>query len=341
MTEKRRGQRYVLMLLFWAVFFPTAAQRSGQPIDTLLRINLGNVDQTVFIKGKDRTKPVLLILHGGPGFSDFYLWQTYNQPLENHYTVVTWDQRGTGLSYHEAIPVGSMTFDQIALDAHELTLFLKRLFNQDKLYLIGYSGGSISGVNVVTQHPEDYKAFISVGQVVDGMQNEKLSLQYTIDKAREENNQKALNELLAIAKKYPAKGKDAVAYLKKQREWLRYYHGDLCEGTSMKELFTGLNPTVTKHYNQTLIDKGSRFSMETMWDQVIRVNFLTTKLEFKVPVYFVVGRCDYNAVHTLVEQYYKKIKAPSKQLIYFEKSGHYMPFTEPDKFNALLKNIAQ
>lgn len=339
--RKCRVHRYVLWLLFGSVFFPAAAQQVGKPIDTLFRINLGNVDQAVFIKGNDRAKPLLLILHGDPGFSDFYLWQTYNQPLENDYTVVTWDQRGTGLSYHDSIPVASMTFDQIALDVHELTLFLKKLFSQDKLYLIGYSGGSISGVKAFTNHPEDYKAFISVGQVVDGMKNEQLSLQYTIAQAKKVNNQQALNELRDIAKHYPAKGKGAMANLKKQRAWLRYYNGDLCRGTSMNELFAGLNPTVMKPYNQTLTDKGGRFSMETMWDQVIAVDFLTTKLEFKLPVYFVVGRCDYNAVHTLVDQYYRKIRAPRKQLIYFEKSGHYMPFTEPDKFNSLLKSLVQ
>lgn len=282
--RKRREHRYVLWLLLGFVCFPAAAQRVGQPIDTLFRIKLGNVDQAVFIKGKDRAKPLLLILHGGPGFSDFYLWQTYNQPLENDYTVVTWDQRGTGLSYNDSIPVASMTFDQIALDVHELTLFLKKRFNQDKLYLIGYSGGSISGVKAVTSYPDDYKAFISVGQVVDGMKNERLSLQYTIAEAKKDNNQQALSELREIAKHYPAKGKDAVVNLKKQRAWLRYYNGDLCKGTSMKELFADLNPTVMKHYNETLIDKGGRFSMETMWDQVIGVDFLTTRLDFKVPV---------------------------------------------------------
>jgi pimeloyl-ACP methyl ester carboxylesterase len=72
---------------------------------------------------------------------------------------------------------------------------------------------------------------------------------------------------------------------------------------------------------------------------VIGVDFLKTKLKFEIPVYFVVGHCDYNAVYTLVEQYYKKIKAPRKQIIYFENSGHYMPFTEPAKFNDMMIKI--
>ena len=332
----------VSTLLFCAVLLSlTSSKAQTAVIDTFFRVKLGNVEQAVFIKGKDRAKPVLLILHGGPGFSDFYFWQSYNQPLENYYTVVTWDQRGTGLSYNDSIPVESMTFDQIASDAHDLTLLLKNLFSQKKIYLLGYSGGTISGVKLVTKYPGDYKAYISVGQVVDGMQNERLSLQYTIQKATEENNQQALNELRAIAEKYPSKGKDAVTYLKKQREWLRYYHGDLCSGTSMKEIYAGLNPSVMKYYNDTLINKGGDFSFNNMWDEVIGVDFLKTQLNFKIPVYFVVGRCDYNAVYTLTEQYYKKIKAPRKHLTYFEKSGHYMPFTEPEKFNDLMIKISK
>jgi len=332
----------LITLLLCEVFLSlTSLKAQALAIDTFFYAKLGNVEQAIFIKGKDRAKPVLLILHGGPGFSDFYLWQSYNQPLEDYYTVVTWDQRGTGLSYNDSIPAESMTFDQIASDGHDLTTLLKNLFGQKKIYLLGYSGGTISGVKLITKYPGDYKAFISVGQLVDGMLNERLSLQYTIEKAKEENNQKALNELQAIAEKYPSKGNDAVTYLKKQREWLRYYHGDLCNGTSMKEIFAGLNPSVMKYYNDTLIDKGGKFSLDNMWDQVIGVDFLKTKLKFKIPIYFVVGRCDYNAVYTLVERYYKRIKAPRKQLFYFEKSGHYMPFTEPDKFNNMMIKILQ
>src|SRR5687767_11394314 len=119
-----------IITLFLCEVFLFIISLKAQPavIDTFFFAKLGNIEQAVFIKGRDRVKPVLLILHGGPGFSDFYLWQSYNQPLEDYYTVVTWDQRGSGLSYNDSIPVESMTFDQIASDAHELTVLLKNLF---------------------------------------------------------------------------------------------------------------------------------------------------------------------------------------------------------------------
>lgn len=62
------------------------------------RIVLNDVEHGVFIKSNNVENPVLLVLHGGPGFSDFYFWQTHNKDLEQRYTVITYDQRGTGLS---------------------------------------------------------------------------------------------------------------------------------------------------------------------------------------------------------------------------------------------------
>ncbi len=51
----------------------------------------------MFIKGKNTRNPVLLYLHGG--IPDYFLTQRYPKGLDEHFTVVWWEQRGSGLSY--------------------------------------------------------------------------------------------------------------------------------------------------------------------------------------------------------------------------------------------------
>ena len=58
-------------------------------------VRVGGIDQWIQIRGEDRDNPVMLILHGGPGWSN----STFTLSLrswEKHFTVVQWDHRGTG-----------------------------------------------------------------------------------------------------------------------------------------------------------------------------------------------------------------------------------------------------
>jgi pimeloyl-ACP methyl ester carboxylesterase len=51
------------------------------------------------VRGADRTAPVLLWLHGGPGGAERPLFRYFNGGLERHFVVVYWDQRGAGRSF--------------------------------------------------------------------------------------------------------------------------------------------------------------------------------------------------------------------------------------------------
>jgi len=57
----------------------------------------------------------------------------------------------------------------------------------------------------------------------------------------------------------------------------------------------------------------------------------------KVPVYFCLGKYDYNCPSTLVADYYESLQAPFKELIWFNESAHAPCLEEPQKFNALLR----
>ena len=63
------------------------------------------------IRGASLANPPLIILHGGPGFSDTPFFRRFNAPLEHAFTVVYWDKRGTGKSFDAKIPPSSMTVE--------------------------------------------------------------------------------------------------------------------------------------------------------------------------------------------------------------------------------------
>ena len=67
-------------------------------------LDINNTKQYVLIRGKDKTNPVLLFLHGGPGASATALLRKFNSELEDHFTVVYWDQRNAGKSFNKKTP---------------------------------------------------------------------------------------------------------------------------------------------------------------------------------------------------------------------------------------------
>ena len=73
-------------------------------------VNINGVEQGMFIKSKDATNPVLLYLHGG--MPDYFLSCKYPTGLDDYFTVVWWEQRGSGLSYSTDIPTETMTLEQ-------------------------------------------------------------------------------------------------------------------------------------------------------------------------------------------------------------------------------------
>lgn len=300
------------------------------------RIELNGVKHSVFIKGENALNPVLLILHGGPGFSDFYFWQTHNKELEQRFTVVTYDQRGTGLSYNDTLPPGSITIEQLEDDALSLIHILKERFKKEKIYFVGYSFGSIMGMHLIQKYPSLFQAYIGVGQVTSMYLNEKVSLDYSIRQAGLKKDSVAMAQLQKLRKHYPSRSKNELSELYLSRKWLRHFHGDFCEGTNVGQLYKNMDSFAKQYYKNSLIAKGQAFTMNAMWDEVMQVDLFNTVREVKVPVYFIAGRCDYNTPSTLAYKFFRKLKAPQKQFIWFENSGHYAAFVEPEKFNRIM-----
>jgi pimeloyl-ACP methyl ester carboxylesterase len=73
-----------------------------------------------------------------------------------------------------------------------------------------------------------------------------------------------------------------------------------------------------------------------MWQELIAVNLIKAAPALRMPVLFFLGRHDRVVAPETSVVYFDRLTAPSKQLVWFEESGHEPPAEEPDKFNALM-----
>ena len=157
------------------------------------------------IRGQDVKNPVVLFLHGGCGSPDRAHMLRFQSPLAEKFTLVAWDQRGSGLAYDKREAANTvLTRELIVSDAVNVVGWLKRRFGKDKIIIVGHSWGSAIGVWLAQAVPEDICAYVGIGQVVDYVRNEQMSYVWTLEEAERTGDVKPLETLAEIG--YPENG---------------------------------------------------------------------------------------------------------------------------------------
>lgn len=304
------------------------------------KVELGNHDQYLIIRGADTAKPVMLFLHGGPGSPEFSFMKEMNPSIENDFLMVYWEQRGSGKSFSKNIPDKSMTMEQMVSDTRELSEMLCRGFNKDKIYLAGHSWGSLLGITTAYQYPELYHAFIGIGQVAHQYRAEKVSFEWIREQAEERKDDKALARINSMT--FPdslSPSGEWKNFIIKERSFVNKFGGGISHNSSsmwpvIKMVFN------TKEY--TLGDKinygrGSMYSLEKLWSEVIHTNLFNSIDSMEVPVYIFQGKYDYQTSYSVAKDFYEQLKAPEKAFYTFENAAHSPVFENPDRFNEILR----
>jgi pimeloyl-ACP methyl ester carboxylesterase len=297
---------------------------------------LGGTDQWVMIRGESVDSPLLIHLHGGPGFSETRLFRHFNSPLEEHFTVVYWDQRGAGKSFARNIPRASMTVEQFITDLDELVDSVRMRVGQNRVTIFGHSWGSVLGVLYAARFPQKVAAYVGSGQIGDWLAAESASYMFAIAEARRLDNRKALTALRAIGPPpYPASS------VWTERTWLQRFEGQLRPTALWTMGRIALGGTESSVCDLPSLVRGFRFSMDAMWADVSRLNLLDLAPALQMPVWFFLGRRDRWVPPETSVSYFDALEAPSKDLVWFEESGHQPFMDEPDKFNRLMVELVR
>src|SRR5437763_13637916 len=150
----------------------------------------------VMSRGVGKAGPVLLFVPGAPGGAETGPVREHLSGLERHFVVATLDRRGGGSSYPALDPTATVTVDSAVADTLAVTDYLRHRFHQDKIYLLGHSGGSIVSVLAVRRHPEKYRAYIGTGQAVDLPASDRIFYADILSWARSTGHDKLARQLV-------------------------------------------------------------------------------------------------------------------------------------------------
>ncbi|HVN09198.1 MAG TPA: alpha/beta hydrolase [Patescibacteria group bacterium] len=302
------------------------AIRTPNGIDEAMYVRIGGIDQWIQIRGQDRASPVLLCLHGGPGGSWLALTSTL-LPWEKEFTVVQWDQRGTGKTLETTGPsvAATMTVARMAQDGIEVSEYVRAHLHKDKIVLLGFSWGSLLGVHMVKQRPDLFYAYVGTGQVSDMRKAQQLSYAYALDKARAANDTKAVATLQSI-------GPPPFASMEKIGAFFRILGSYECEADRNAGPRTLTAPNYSLRDIYYLFRGFAQVPTFRVYNELLTADAAALGTDFQIPVFFFQGALDERTQAPLAKAYFDAIQAPHKEFVLFEGAGHFAVWSSSDQF---------
>jgi len=304
-------------------------------------------NQGMIIKGEDKSNPVILFLHGGPGMPEFFLADEYFSELYKHFTICFWEQRGAGISYIDSVSMESITASKLVEDSISVTHYLQKRFNRDKIILLGHSWGTYIGIKAIEKSPDLYSSYLSVAQIVNSRLSEQMAYDYIEKRLEDDERIGDLDKLRAFID-----GETGALDVEKFKKssFRDYIMHNLSIGTmkDMNSVVSGIffaylkcRAYTVKEKVNVWIAKSKLISQSSLRDEMLSTDFSKEIKALEVPVYFFCGSSDYTVNHKLSKEYFDLLEAPLKKFYLFDDSAHSPLFEEKEKFLNILLNEIQ
>lgn len=297
-------------------------------------VELGGLKQWITIRGANRANPVLIYVHGGPGAAEMGRSWPYQRGWEDFFTVVQWDQRGTGKTLRhggEAANKAELTRERMARDLLELMAHLRQRLKVQRVVLLGHSWGNVIAMDAAMARPEWVSAYVGVGPLMALKTNERAQYEGLLAEARKRGDTKALAELEAIAP-YPGDGEIPFAKVNVARKWVQAWGGLAAYRDNANFYFRAARLSPYYEFeDRVAIDQGGQISVPALLPDMRRVDHTRIR-ETRFPVFMFLGRHDLTTPSSVIEPWLAQLKAPAKKLVWFEHSAHLAPHEEPGRF---------
>ena len=315
----------------------TPAIAGPDPIAVLDPVQIGGMTQWLLIRGQDRSAPVLLWLHGGPGAAQMPLAHATTRALERDFVVVHWDQRGAGKSNPRDFDLATMTLERFLQDAHEVTRYLQVRLGAERILVLGHSSGTMLGARLVARRPEDYAGYIGVGQQVSTARGIAVTLDRLAPLIRAGGSAADLRWLESAT---PEALLDHAAYVAMMQMLDRY-------GGGMNVPTWRLAALLIRAPEYSLSDlrrwlEGANRGSGPMWPDYRARDLIANVPVMPVPMLLISGARDLNTPVELATEWFDAVEAPQgKHREVFATSGHAPFLTAPAPFAQRLRDFAR
>jgi pimeloyl-ACP methyl ester carboxylesterase len=317
-----------LIIILGILATPFISQAQNTQIEEKGFIRINGLEQWITIKG-ERSKPVILFLHGGPGSPLSPYADALFKGWEKDFILVQWDQRGAGKTFGRTAPdeltpaylkSNPLTVDEMIKDGIEVVEYLTAHLSKQKIILFGTSWGSVLGIQMAEKRPDLFYAYVGHSQVVYPSDNLKLAYQKVYQLAQKANDQQSLAILNSIGKPLYDTAKQTGQLLRLVKKYERL--------NSRPEPDGWLKVAAeydTEKDNQNRADGDDYSFVNYVGDKRLGVQPMTQPVSgstFRVPIYFIQGEEDILTPKEVSKQYFDRIATPKKEYILLPQTAH-------------------
>lgn len=308
----------------------------GQPVDESGFVPIGGIKQWIAIRGRRAGNPAIVFIHGGFGDAQSPFLAEF-APWERDFTVLTWDQRGSGKTfgkYREATPgmaTPEAALESLTRDAIEVAEYARRKLRKERVILVGHSCGSILGLKVVKRRPDLFQAYVASGFPANWV---------LMIHAREAwvRKQATIAGDAATLKALDAAASLPIGDLRRFIVGQDYLMPPSDIGyLQMESKFIGAVAAPKKGDAADWV-AGFNFSQERVLPAVTSFNARAVGLDFKVPFFIIQGRDDHVTAFADTKAYVAEVRAPRKAFVAID-GGHFACFTNPTEFVPAIRRI--
>ncbi|MFO1015250.1 MAG: alpha/beta hydrolase [Caulobacteraceae bacterium] len=292
------------------------AAPSADPIREGYFADINGLPQWITIRAAAPGKPVLLMLHGGPGIPMSFMTPLFS-PWEDHFTLVQWDQPGSGATWSKTPQgQGELTRARYIRDAIAVTEHICARLGVPKVALFGMSWGSVLGANLIHQRPDLYSGYVGASQPVSGPRGGPLGWRLGLEAAKVRGDAAGVAALTRVGPgPYAAFADFLVRQQYTNPPGMPLSPAEAAASAQVAAVFQAPPPDTTYMAKGLPPQDGMAVFMATqtaVFQEAARWEIRDLGPRFEVPVFVIQGELDYNCPASLAREWIGEITAPKK-----------------------------
>lgn len=286
-------------------------------INQEIKVNINGINHWVKITGIENKRTPIVIIHGGPGGHHYAFEHTIGKRLENKYTVIYYEQRGSGRS-DAPIDEKDYQFHTILSDLEELCIYL----NLNKVILLGYSFGAEIALYYASKYPNRVEKVIAEAPSLITNIDYNAHIQF---KGFKEVATKEEIEKLDKSQESNIHGADLMHFIWDVTSFdthSKFLFHNQEKAQKMYDLWS-------KAWNEKKLSNTGKMA-DVIFHEHFEVDTLGVSKDIKCKTLIIIGKEDKNCGLKLAKSYEKAI--PNSKLVVVPHAAHFVDFEQEDIF---------